>query len=151
MKKAFTLIELLIVVAILGIMAAIVMPLFAGQIQLAKEAAAKDNLRVLREAIERYASDNNDIPPGYHLGDPANGVRSPAFTKQIVTETKYISDLPENPFNGLTLMAMVNDGEEFPTDPADTVYYGWIYQPQTKNIRLNWPGTDSEGRAYLDY
>ena len=64
MKKAFTLVEILIVTAILGIMAAIVMPLFAGHVQLAKEAAAKDNLRILRGAIERYAAEHNDIPPG---------------------------------------------------------------------------------------
>ncbi|RKY11715.1 MAG: hypothetical protein DRP65_03460, partial [Planctomycetota bacterium] len=50
MKKAFSLVELLIVVAILGILAAIVVPEFQTYTQQAKEAAAKDNLRILRNA-----------------------------------------------------------------------------------------------------
>jgi general secretion pathway protein G len=64
-KKAFSLIELMIVVSILGIMAAIVAPLFRDNIQKTKEAAAKDSLRILRTAIEAYAAKNNGISPGY--------------------------------------------------------------------------------------
>ena len=64
-NDGFTLVELMIVVAILGVLAAIVLPEFAGHIQQAKESAAKDNLRILREAIERYAADHNGVPPGY--------------------------------------------------------------------------------------
>jgi len=77
MKKAFTLVEILIVTAILGIMAAIVMPIFGEQVQLAKEAAAKDNLRVLRNVIERYAAEHNDVPPGYSDNDPSKTVSGP--------------------------------------------------------------------------
>ncbi|MHC4236894.1 MAG: type IV pilin protein, partial [Planctomycetota bacterium] len=49
----------MIVVTILGSLAAIVIPEFSGHIQKAKESAAKDNLRILRQAIERYAQDHN--------------------------------------------------------------------------------------------
>ena len=47
MKKAFTLVETLIVVAILGILTAIALPTFRGHIAEAKESAAKDILRIL--------------------------------------------------------------------------------------------------------
>ena len=62
MKKAFTLIEILIVVSILGILSAIVFPEFQAQAQQSRESAAKDNLRILRNAIEIYAAEHNDIP-----------------------------------------------------------------------------------------
>lgn len=48
MKKAFIVVEVLIVAAISGIPAAIVIPQFQPQSQQAMDAAAKDNLRVLR-------------------------------------------------------------------------------------------------------
>ena len=51
MKRAFTLVEILIVVALLGILAAIALPTFQDHIQQARESAAKDNLRILRNAI----------------------------------------------------------------------------------------------------
>ena len=65
MKKAFTLAEILIVVAILGILASLVIPTFQTHAAEAKEAAAKDNLRILRTAIERYAAEHNgQFPDG---------------------------------------------------------------------------------------
>ncbi|GAH74356.1 unnamed protein product, partial [marine sediment metagenome] len=70
MKKAFTLVEILIVVAILGILAAIVIPQFQAHSQEAKEAAAKDNLRILRNAIELYAVQHGGVPPGYPADNP---------------------------------------------------------------------------------
>ena len=54
-KKAFSLIELIIVVAILGILAAIVLPIFQSHSEEAKEAASKDNLRILRNMVQFYA------------------------------------------------------------------------------------------------
>ncbi len=68
-KYAFTLVEILIVVAILGILAAIVLPTFQDHVQQARESAAKDNLRILRNAIEVYAAQHNDVPPGYPNDD----------------------------------------------------------------------------------
>ncbi len=71
MKKAFTLIELLIVVIILGILATVVVPKLQGHIQLSRETTAKNNLRILRSTIELFAVQHNNIPPGYTPGTSA--------------------------------------------------------------------------------
>jgi prepilin-type N-terminal cleavage/methylation domain-containing protein len=150
MKKAFTLMEILIVVAILGILGAILIPIIQGHTTEAKEAAAKDTLRILRNAIEFYASRHNGVPPGYVDNDPSGEMGSNWFTDQLIME-HYLSEFPENPFNGRDITKMVGNSEDFPTEPFKPFVYGWVYKPATKTIRLNWQGTDSTGTAYFDY
>ena len=77
MKRAFSLVEILIVVAVLGILAAIALPTFQGYIVEAKEAAAKDNLCILRSAIELYAAQHDGVPPGIPGGRPITACRRP--------------------------------------------------------------------------
>ena len=148
-KKAFSLIELLIVISILGIMAAIVLPTFQGNIQKAKEAAAKDSLRILRTTIEAYAAKNNGIPPGYPDNDTSQAPQPIEVFRQLVQLGEYLSKMPENPFNGMNGLRIFIDAAPFPTEANGTS--GWLYKPATKEIRLNWPGTDSEGISYFEY
>ena len=56
-KKGFTLIELMIVVAIIGILAAIAIPKFAELIRKSSEGASKGNLGALRSALSIYYGD----------------------------------------------------------------------------------------------
>ena len=150
MKKAFTLIEILIVVAILGILAAIVIPTFSGHIQEAKEAAAKDNLRILRNAIELYASQHNNVPPGYPNNDHGQTPSWLQFVLQI-QGGHYINTIPENPFNGSFMFKIIGNAAQLPAEATATKQYGWIYKPATKTIRVNLPGKDSKGMRYYDY
>lgn len=151
MKRAFTLVEILIVVAILGILAAITIPTLKGHIIEAKEAAAKDNLRILRNAIALYAAQHNGIPPGYGNDDTSNPPVFIFLKVQLVDVGHYLSEFPENPFNRIRIVKMISDSEDFPTAPVETSTYGWIYKPATKTIKLNWQGTDSGGVAYFAY
>ncbi len=145
-KKAFTLIELLIVISILGIMAAIVMPMFQGNLQQTREAAAKDNLRILRTTIEAYTAKNNGIPPGYVNNEPPTLTTRRGLGYQLIDDGHYVLHFPENPFSGNTQILPVD------TMPDEaTGEYGWLYQPSTKQIRLDWPGVDSNGVSYFDY
>ena len=151
MKKAFTLVEILIVAAILGILAAIVLPEFRSHAQQAKEAAARESLRILRTTIERYAAEHNGISPGYPGGDPSTTPNFLPFRRQLTVVEHYLPKIPENPFNNLVTLMVLPNGASFPAAPFYTSLYGWIYKPQTKTIKLNWPGTDSKGVRYFDY
>ena len=163
MRKAFSLVEILIVAAILGILAAVVVPTLQGHIALATEASAKDNLRLLRNAIEHYAIEHNDVAPGYPDGDTTSPLIEEGFFGQLCGITNaqgqmaprhfpgydygpYLSKLPKNPFNQQNTTEMV---ESLPEEATGLT--GWVYNAATKEIRLNWPGTDTEGKQYYDY
>ena len=137
--KAFSLVELMIVVAILGILAAIVMPEFQNQSQRAKEAAAKDNLRILREAIERYGN------------DPTKTAASAFVLSQLTITNNYLSEIPENPLNGYSAFYIVPSTGTITDGMAVGSAQGWVYQPSTKTIKINLTGTDSQGNNYFDY
>ncbi|MBN2457441.1 MAG: type II secretion system protein [Sedimentisphaerales bacterium] len=166
MKKAFSLVELLIVVAILGILAAIALPKFQLYTIQTKEAAAKDMLRILRGAIEVYAAEHNGAPPGYLSGNTASRPTELIFWLQLVCSTNsggqiamvgtdgfecrpYLSDHAKNTVNGLSTVSMVSNGDSFPEAPPENV--GWVYQASTKTIKLALAGTDSEQMSYFDY
>jgi len=148
MKKAFSLVELLIVVAILGILAAIVVPEFQSHTQQAKEAAAKDMLRIIRQQIEIYTTRHNGTPPGTYIGDnPARFEME--FHLNMIGEG-YLSERPENPFNNLlSINVIIVENDPIPAEATGT--YGWIYKLSTRDFRLDWPGTDKDGIRYYDY
>ena len=61
-EKGFTLIELLIVVAIIGILAAIAIPQFSAYRQNAYNSAANSDLKNLKTGMEAYMADNQEYP-----------------------------------------------------------------------------------------
>jgi prepilin-type N-terminal cleavage/methylation domain-containing protein len=163
-KLAFTLVELLIVVAILGIMAAVVVPAIKSYTTEAKESAAKRDLSILRSAIELYASQHNAFPPGYVDGlfkplPPITTAQfcSPSDSSGEVAEEPdeshnlgpYLLSIPKNPFNDKDTIQILAPATPFPESPTDAT--GWIYKPAAKAIRLNSPGTDAKGVDYYDY
>lgn len=149
MKSGFSIAELMIVVAILGILAAIVIPQFQQHTTEAKISAAKNNLYILRGAIELYAAQHNSIPPGYPGNDRTKSPSMGSFFLQMVKYGDYFRAMPENPFNDEKLIKVIADSEPFPAEA--TGEFAWVYKPATKEIRLDWPGTDKNGVRYYDY
>jgi type IV pilus assembly protein PilA len=66
-ESGFTLVELLVVMLILGLLAAIAIPAFFNQSNKAKDAKAKEAVRTAETAMETYATDHN----GHYNGPPA--------------------------------------------------------------------------------
>src|SRR4051812_15890238 len=82
-KRAFTLIEILIVVVILGILAAIVIPQFSNASHVARENSLKDDLRYLRTQVAVFKAQHRDVPPGYPSGNIASTPTSADFIAQM--------------------------------------------------------------------
>lgn len=89
-KKGFTLIELLIVVAIIGILAAIAVPNFINARLRAQVAKIQADARALGTAMEQYKLDNNFYPV-----DGTN--RNPIGLYQLTTPVAYMSSIPRDP------------------------------------------------------
>ncbi len=62
-RGGFTLMELLVVMAILGLLLSIAAPRYFDSVDGAKEAALRTNLRLMREAIDKYRADTGQYPP----------------------------------------------------------------------------------------
>jgi len=86
-QKGFTLIELLIVVAIIGIIAAIAIPNLLNAIDRGKQKRTMADMRSIGTSIESYAVDNNFYPKGMSNAGSATitGFVSPIYMKTVPT------------------------------------------------------------------
>lgn len=88
-RNAFTLVELVVVVLILGIIAAVAVPRVIRSTSSAGESALKQDLAAIRSAIELYASDHGGIFPGANADGLGNNAGSEeAFKNQLTSYTK---------------------------------------------------------------
>jgi general secretion pathway protein G len=85
-SKGFTLIELLIVVAIIGIIAAIAIPNLLNAIDRGKQKRTMADMRSIGTAVESYAVDNNVYPVA----------ASAATLKTLVEAGNYMKNMPVN-------------------------------------------------------
>lgn len=103
-RRGFTLVEILIVVVILGVLAAIVIPEFTGASTEAKDASLVSDLRTMRTQIELYKAQHNDGLPG---AGGATFVQAMTDKTDIAGDVgadygPYVKKIPANPFTDLT-------------------------------------------------
>ncbi|MGD8501004.1 MAG: prepilin-type N-terminal cleavage/methylation domain-containing protein [Phycisphaerales bacterium] len=165
-NKAFTLVEVILVVTILGILAALVLPVFQDHVSGARESAAKSNLATIRTQIELYKLQHGGIPPGYvdgagapvemlQLQFTATSTETGAVSPSTVPSAPYlygpyVKKIPKNPFNNLSNITYVAEATAF-SAAVDGTSSGWLYKRETGEFVINWTGTDSEGTAFYDY
>jgi prepilin-type N-terminal cleavage/methylation domain-containing protein len=164
--RAFTLVEILVVVVLLGILAAVVIPSVARSGTTARESALASDLALLRRFVLIYRSQHLEVSPGYPNGNTAAPPTGAAFVAQATLASKangqtaargtedfnygpYLSRIPENPLNNLDTVRMVLNGASFPED-ADGIY-GWIFKPETGEIRPDNVGPNDGRTPYYDY
>lgn len=132
--SAFTLVEILIVVVILGILAAIVVPQFAKATEQATESATFDQLAKVRRAIAVYYFKNNATYPDVTEGDGTWGAMLGSGT--------YLRQPPTNQWVGGANAEVIAFGIQ--ADAAWDASRGWIYNPATGDV---WAaGFDGEDR-----
>ena len=96
-REGFTLIELLIVVAIIGIIAAIAVPQLLNAIQRAKQKRTMADMRSIGESLEIYQIDFNRYPdaiahlnPDYMFNPPANDAWGTQYQYDLDTSTNQL-------------------------------------------------------------
>ncbi len=85
-QKGFTIIELLTVIALIGILATFAVPNFQRSIIRAKETSLRNSLYILRDVIDQHFADHGQYPD----------------TLETLVDKKYIRGLPEDPFTKST-------------------------------------------------
>lgn len=106
-KRAFTLIEMMAVVVIIGILAAVIAPKFFKQVGGAEITAAKQDIRTIEQAISLYRMDTGGFPDSLR-----DLVREPDDTRRW--NGPYLPSEPKDPWgNRYELRVPGNDGRPF--------------------------------------
>ena len=100
-QQGFTLIEIMIVLAIIGILLTLAQPSFTTSVQRAREATLQENLFIFRDVIDQYFADHDEYPP----------------TLEALVEARYLRKIPKDPITDseatwLVVYATNEDGVE---------------------------------------
>jgi len=121
-EEGFTLIELLIVMALLGVLVAVLLPKYQDLTPEAKIAATQQNLESIRSAVLIYASRNQGATP------------FPSHLDSLVSQG-YLRRMPVEKISGTTtvdVQAAASDNNLTADNGG-----GWIYNPTTGGVYVN--------------
>lgn len=168
-NSGFTLVEILIVVIILGILAAIVIPQFTEASEEARESTLTSNLQVLRSQIGLYKIQHRDVYPGDADGDSATDadVNAADFVLDLTTRTHedgttyaagdtgvaygpYMQALPSNPFVALDPTVAANMVTVGATPATGSNLTHWNFDQLTGAVTAMDSGATSDGTLHLE-
>ena len=125
--EGFTLVELLVVVAIIGILSTVVVGNYQRSIKKAQEAALRHNLYVMRVQINHYFSDKQKYP---------------ADLMTLVDE-HYLRDVPVDP--------ITKSRDTWITKSADLGEEDISQEPGIADVQSGAQGTATDGTSYSDW
>jgi general secretion pathway protein G len=123
----FTLIELMIVMAIIAILATLAVPSYVSAIRHAREAVLKEDLMVMREAIDSYTMDKQKAPQS--LDD--------------LIQDGYLKTIPEDP--------MTHSKDTWVTDTSDALYSLDQTEGGIDNVHSGSDEVGSNGQPYSSW
>jgi general secretion pathway protein G len=125
-EQGFTLIELIIVVAIIGILVGVALPAYRTSVIKAKEAVMREDLWILRDSINQHFTDKGHYPADLNA----------------LVEAGYIKAVPVDPITKSSDTWVTEDAESDDADPD---------QPSgIKDVRSGAPGNTVEGTPYSE-
>jgi len=126
-SAGFTLIELMIVMAIIGILALMAIPRFEGALRSAREAVLREDLHTMRDAIDSYTMDKQ---------------KAPQSLDDLITDG-YLREIPPDP--------MTHSKDTWVTDTSDAMYSLDQTEPGIANIHSGSDETSSDGQPYSSW
>ena len=143
-NKGFTLIELMIVVAIIGILAAIAIPRFAQMLEKSREGSTKGNLGSLKSAASIYYGDQQGIWP-----TTLNSFSVYGFSKYLdnISPVKVTGAFVANAVSPSGAQVAMTAQSQVPSGSS----VGWLYDSGMGNVFVNSTVKDSKGIPYSFY
>ena len=143
-RRGFTLVEILIVVIILGILAAIVIPQFTNASQNARESSLQSTLQTLRSQVQLYKLQHGDVLPDL-ITDWTPLTASTSYGNPSQTYGPYMQAVPVNPMNGNSNVVDSTVATGAATAPTVGSACGFVYDYNSGNGSGLIYGTDATG------